>query len=54
MKKITSLMAVIAMAVMSFTLVSCDDDDYIADTLWGVWEGLRTIMATFTTLTKRK
>lgn len=39
MKKITSLMAVIAMAVMSFTLVSCDDDDYIADTLWGVWEG---------------
>lgn len=39
MKKFTSILAIMVMAAMSFTLVSCDDDDYIADTLWGVWEG---------------
>lgn len=26
-------------ALMSFSLTSCDDDEAIADTLWGVWEG---------------
>lgn len=39
MKKLTSLFAMIMAAMMSFTFVSCDDDDEIADTLWGVWEG---------------
>ncbi len=32
-------MTFMAVAVMSLTLVGCDDDEYIADTLWGVWEG---------------
>lgn len=27
------------MMAMTFTFVSCDDDEYIADTLWGVWQG---------------
>ena len=39
MKKFTSIFATIMMAVMSLTFVSCDEDEYIADTLWGVWEG---------------
>lgn len=39
MKKITSLLAMILLSVMSFTLVSCDEDEEIADTLWGTWEG---------------
>lgn len=39
MKKFTSILAMIMMAAMSLTFVSCDDDEYIADTLWGVWEG---------------
>ncbi|CCY82821.1 putative uncharacterized protein [Prevotella sp. CAG:1185] len=39
MKKFTSILATIMLAVMSLTFVSCDDDSYIADSLWGVWEG---------------
>lgn len=39
MKKFTFLSAMIMMMAMAFTFVSCDDDEYIADTLWGVWEG---------------
>ena len=39
MKKFTSLSAIIMMMAMAFTFVSCDDDEYIADTLWGVWQG---------------
>lgn len=39
MKKITSLFAIIIMVLMSFSFVSCDEDEAIADTLWGTWEG---------------
>jgi len=40
MKKITSLLAMIMLAMVPFTLTSCDeDDDIIADVLWGTWEG---------------
>jgi len=39
MKKLKSLIAVILMAMTTFTFTSCDEDEYIADTLWGVWEG---------------
>lgn len=39
MKKITTLLAFMMMFSVSFTFVSCDDDDDIADTLWGTWEG---------------
>lgn len=39
MKKITSLLAVMAMAVLSLTMTSCDEDVYVADTLEGVWRG---------------
>lgn len=39
MKKFTSLLAMAMMAMMSFTLSSCDEDEEIADTLWGTWEG---------------
>ena len=39
MKKFKSLMAVVALCALSLTFVGCNDDDYIADTLWGVWEG---------------
>lgn len=39
MKKFTSFFATIAIALMSLSLVSCDDDEVIADTLWGTWEG---------------
>ena len=38
MKKFTSLSVIIVMMAAAFTLVSCNEDDYIADTLWGVWE----------------
>lgn len=31
MKKFTSILAMIMMAAMSLTFVSCDDDEYIAD-----------------------
>ena len=39
MKRLTSLLAAMMMVAAAFTLYSCDDDDDIADTLWGVWEG---------------
>ena len=39
MKKFTSLSVIIMMMAAAFTLASCNEDDYIADTLWGVWEG---------------
>lgn len=39
MKKFTSFTAIFMMAMMAFTFTSCTDDDDIADTLWGVWEG---------------
>ncbi|MGN1376403.1 MAG: hepatitis A virus cellular receptor 1 [Prevotella sp.] len=39
MKKFTSLFTVIMLAMMSFTFISCDDDEMIADTLWGTWKG---------------
>ena len=29
----------VAIAALSFTFTSCDDDKEIADTLWGTWEG---------------
>lgn len=39
MKKIYNFMAVALVAMLSLTLTSCNDDDYIADTLDGIWEG---------------
>ena len=39
MKKFTSLFAFIMLAMMSFTLTGCDEDEMIADTLWGTWKG---------------
>ena len=32
-------MTMVAIAMLSFTFTSCDEDEYIADTLWGTWEG---------------
>lgn len=39
MKKFTSVMPILMMAMITFTFTSCNEDDEIADTLWGVWEG---------------
>lgn len=39
MKKITSLMALLLMAITTLTFTSCDDDEEISNTLWGVWKG---------------
>ena len=39
MKKITSIMAMLLMAMMPFALTSCDEDDEIAMTLEGTWQG---------------
>lgn len=39
MKKITSFLTLTLIALMSFSLTSCDDDEAIAYTLEGTWEG---------------
>lgn len=39
MKRFHTLMTMVAIAMLSFTVTSCDEDEYIADTLWGTWEG---------------
>lgn len=39
MKRIHALLTMVAIAMLSFTFTSCDEDEYIADTLWGTWEG---------------
>ena len=39
MKRFHTLLTMVAIAALSFTFTSCDDDEYIADTLWGTWEG---------------
>ena len=39
MKRFTTLTALLAAALMTFTFIGCTEDDDIADTLWGVWEG---------------
>ncbi len=39
MKRLTSILAAMMMAAAAFTLTGCDEDDDIASTLWGVWEG---------------
>lgn len=39
MKKFTSLLTLAFIALMSFTLTSCDEDADIADTLDGTWRG---------------
>lgn len=39
MKKITSIMAMLLLAMMPFALTSCDEDDEIAALLDGTWEG---------------
>lgn len=39
MKKITSLMTMLLLAVTTLTLTSCNDDEEISNTLWGVWKG---------------
>lgn len=39
MKKISTFLTMAFMALMSITIVSCDEDDAIAYTLEGTWEG---------------
>lgn len=40
MKQVTQLLILVALATISLALTACDsDDEYIADTLWGTWEG---------------
>ena len=39
MKRLHTLLTMVAIAALSFTFTSCDDDEYIADTLWGTSEG---------------
>lgn len=39
MKRLHTLLTMVAIAAMSFTFTSCDDDEYIAYTLDGTWEG---------------
>ncbi len=39
MKKLYSMFTIVMMALLSLPLTSCDDDDYIARTLEGTWEG---------------
>lgn len=39
MKKITSIMAMLLMAISTFTLTGCNEDEEISNTLWGVWRG---------------
>lgn len=39
MKRLHTLLTMVAIAALSFTFTSCDDDEAIADTLWGTWEG---------------
>lgn len=39
MKKFTSILTMALIALMSFTLTSCDEDAGIADTLEGTWRG---------------
>lgn len=39
MKRIHTLLTMVAIAMLSFTFTSCDEDEYIADTLWGTWKG---------------
>lgn len=39
MKKITSIFAMLLMAVATLSLTSCNDDEDISNTLWGVWKG---------------
>lgn len=40
MKKLTSFLAFAMIAIMSFTFVSCDEDQEIAFELDGTWEGV--------------
>ena len=39
MKKFTSYIAMMMIALTSLTFTSCNDDEDIANTLWGAWEG---------------
>lgn len=39
MKRLTMLLTSGLLAVLTLSLVSCDEDSYIADTLAGTWEG---------------
>ena len=39
MKRLTMLLTSALLAVLTLSLVSCDDDPYIADSLAGTWEG---------------
>lgn len=39
MKKITTLLTTLLLTVTTLTLTSCNGDEEISNTLWGVWEG---------------
>ena len=39
MRKLHTILAILMMAMTTFTMTSCDEDDDIAYTLDGVWEG---------------
>lgn len=47
MKKISTLMTMIAMAVLSFSFVSCDEDAEIGYTLEGTWKGNMYVSSTY-------
>ena len=46
MKKLTSLLTMLLLAVTSVSLTSCEDE-MIADTLEGTWEGNKYIDANY-------
>lgn len=47
MKKISSILTMLMIAISTFTLTGCDDDDEIAYTLAGVWEGNMYMQSTY-------
>jgi hypothetical protein len=47
MKRLTSLLTMTLLAVLTLSLVSCDDDPYIADSLAGTWKGTMYISTTY-------
>lgn len=39
MKRIHTIITMLAVMLATFTLSGCDEDEYIANNLWGVWQG---------------
>lgn len=47
MRKLHTILAILMMAMTTFTMTSCDEDDDIAYTLDGVWEGNMYMQSTW-------